>query len=223
MDQQTPVQTRQVCGVSCCPLSFFLSHCFSCWETRIDTVRNAGLDSKLLRKSTDDGETEQTLALYVANAPKVKSTLCEKMEKKISIQWHDPQGMGLWIRGIRPDGYFYGELEYAYGDPSRRAGTTVVGTIPPDRWAKCQELIARCAPPPASRNKQWVGQLAAWTNDFPTPDILLQYEPGDERDSDAARAFLELKAVMDDQLEEQAAELVEFSKKTHNKEPEATR
>ena len=144
------------------------------------------------------------------------------METKISIQWSDRQGMGFWLRGVRPDGSYYGELEYAYDDPLRRAATTVVGRIPDADWAKCQALLEQFTKPISAKRQHWVGQLASWTTQFATPVILFQYKPGDENDSQAAKAFLEIRAIVESSLSEEAAALVEFSKKTHNKAPQVT-
>lgn len=136
--------------------------------------------------------------------------------KKISIQWNDPQGMGFWLRGIKPDGSFYGELMYAYGDPARRAGTTVEGQIPVKDWTVCQDLIRKCSSLDRPSGQNWVGQLASWSETISSPDILFQYDTGDEENSTTARAFLELKRTVEKQLSEQSTALVEFSKKSHN-------
>jgi len=136
--------------------------------------------------------------------------------KKISIQWNDPLGMGFWLRGIKPDGSFYGELMYAYGDPARRAGTTVEGHIPTEDWTTCQELIKKCSSSSCPPEEKWVGQLASWSDSLSKPDILFQYQTGDEENSSTAEAFLELKRTVEKHLSEQSAALVEFSKKSHN-------
>ena len=144
------------------------------------------------------------------------------MDKKFSIQWYDSKGMGFWLRGVKHDGSYYGELEYAYGDPSRAAGTAIVGEIADADWARLQPLLARFTTPVPTKREHWVGQLASWTDNFVTPEILFQYELGDELTSDIARTFLEIRAIVAECLSEQAAGLIEFSKKTHRQRPNPT-
>ena len=76
------------------------------------------------------------------------------MEQKYSIRWNDLQGMGFWLRGIKPDGSFYGELEYAYGDPARCAGTFVEGHITAEDWTECQIQQEDTQPPNPSYRRE---------------------------------------------------------------------
>ena len=107
---------------------------------------------------------------------------------------------------------------YAYGDPSRRAGTTVKGRIPPSDWADCQKLITAISRAEHIADINWVGQLASRTDD----KILFRYRTGDEANSKMAQEFLELKTIVERQLCEHYPELREFSKTSHNKVPEDT-
>ena len=144
------------------------------------------------------------------------------MDKKFSIQWHDPEGIGFWLRGITPDGSFYGELMCAYSDPKRTAGTTVDGQLPPAVWAQCQRLINGLCHVRHVPDTQWTGQLACWTETISAPQILFRYCIGDEVKSAEAKQFLVLKRLLDDQLEAQTRQLMEFSTKTHKKPSDRT-
>ena len=141
---------------------------------------------------------------------------------KISIQWYNSQGMGFWLRGIKPDGSFYGELIYAYADPERRVGTTVEGRIPADDWSTCQDLVRQSSSPDRPAKQKWVGQLATWSESISSTDNLFQNETGDEENSTTAKALLELKATVEKHLSEQSKAFVEFIKKSHNRAMEGT-
>ena len=139
------------------------------------------------------------------------------MERKYSVEWEDPQGMGFWLRGIKPDGSFYGELMYAYGDRQRRAGTTVEGQLPPEVWTVCRGMIEVISRVRYAPDTQWSGQLACWTEELSAREIMFRYCLGDEARSDAAKQFLLLKRVLDGQLHDQCQQLIAFSRKTHNR------
>jgi hypothetical protein len=140
------------------------------------------------------------------------------MDTKYSIQWNDPVGMGFWIRGIKPDGSFYGEIMYAHGDRKRSAGTLVEGQIPPADWKECLQIIRgigqKRSVPDATH---WMGQLASWTETIAKPSILFRYCRDDETNSRDAKSFLELKRFVERQLPETGHRLKEFSNRAHNK------
>ena len=136
---------------------------------------------------------------------------------KYSVQWNDPQGFGFWIRGIRPDGFYYGELHYAFGDATRRAATMIEGSLSTSDWARGQSLIGVVCRLTTSCAVTWTGQLASWTTSSASPTILFRYNPGDESQSLAARAFIELKSLLLSMMQEKCDRLANFARTAHQK------
>jgi type II secretory pathway component PulJ len=202
-----------------CPIFLHTSNTSASWSMR-NELQRAGWSVQRISPVTMGTAwiKEDWLPAVRTIVKKAKGNPAIQMEtgvKRYSLQWHDPQGMGFWIRGINPDGSFYGEIMYAYGDPARSAGTTVSGQISSADWAECQKLIDGMHIPEPFANINWDGQLSSWTESNSTPQILFRYRLGDEERSVEARHFLKLKRTIELHLSDQYQRLKEFSQKTH--------
>jgi len=121
-------------------------------------------------------------------------------EKKYVITWSNREGINWYIRGIKPDGSFYGEILYMSSSPSKRCATFVEGQIPPEDWRICQDLISQLAPFSQGHEKKHFGLLGCWTTSLGVSTIIFTYDAGDEMVSDDARRFLEIKAIVEKEV-----------------------
>lgn len=117
------------------------------------------------------------------------------------LKWRsgqDPQ-VSWFIRGIREDGSFYGEIVRQEGN-GHGVIQTVTGTmLEVDRERFQQIAGAIAASVRSAPDKTWTGLLASGSVQSPT--IILRYSPDDEQSSPPAAEFLKLVAILNPYLE----------------------
>lgn len=104
-----------------------------------------------------------------------------------------------WLRGIKEDGSFYGDLLLISPDPSRCCGTSVDGVIPPADWRRCREILHELSssdPLPPGPCLALLAEAGADDRDR----IIFQYDLGDEHRSPKAALFLDLIAMLEKQV-----------------------
>jgi hypothetical protein len=109
------------------------------------------------------------------------------------------EGIKWWLRGIKDDGSFYGDLRLISSDPSRRCGTSVDGVIPQEDWPRCREILRELSssdPFPLGPCLALLAEVGADGRDR----ILFQYDLGDEHRSRKAALFLDLIATLEEQV-----------------------
>lgn len=123
------------------------------------------------------------------------------MDRQYSIVWTEPEGISWFIRGIHPDGSFYGDIRYDSACPALRLGAVIEGVIPPEDWLKCRKLISKItelANPPSTALS--AGVLGFWTDSLGNPTIIFRYNPGDETASECAQLFCDLKTTIESEV-----------------------
>jgi hypothetical protein len=113
------------------------------------------------------------------------------------------EGSAWYLRGIREDGSFYGEVRHQSADGGRNVAAGVEGRLSPGEAARLWQLvevIRRAPPSPPGR-----GHFAALVErldptDFGRTGLRFTYRLGDEAGSEAARALLELVALVEPHL-----------------------
>jgi hypothetical protein len=109
------------------------------------------------------------------------------------------EGIKWWLRGIKEDGSFYGDLFLISSDPSRCCGTSVDGVIPQEDWRRCREILHELSssdPLPPGPCFALLAEAGADGRDR----ILFQYHVGDEHRSRRAALFFDLIATLEDQV-----------------------
>lgn len=113
------------------------------------------------------------------------------------------EGIVWYLRGIRADGSFYGEVRFQSSHESRRRATSVTGQLSPrecERMAELAEVI-RQQPAPAEPGPHFAAlfERLSTTN---AGDVrrLFEYHEGDEASSEPARAFVELVGIIEQHL-----------------------
>jgi hypothetical protein len=113
------------------------------------------------------------------------------------------EGVKWYLRGIREDGSFYGEIRFQSESPCRRWATFVAGLILPverDRLAELLEVI-RQVPPPAQPGRHFGALFERLSqSDAGQVQRLFEYRCGEEEHCPAARAFLELVGLFEPHL-----------------------
>ncbi len=100
-----------------------------------------------------------------------------------------------YIRGIKPDGTFYGEAR------SPAAIVNVEGQIPADDWERCRIILNQIASgPPVTPSNKWDVRIGRWRTSLADADIVAGYEHGDEHRSNEGKMFLELKLLLEKQI-----------------------
>src|SRR5437667_5884928 len=107
----------------------------------------------------------------------------------LALTWRcdGSEGIKWYLRGIRDDGSFYGEVRFQSPDPSRRIATSVTGQLSPAECKRMAELAAviRQQPPPAEPGPHFA---ALFERLSPTNagDVqrLFEYRRGDEAHSE---------------------------------------
>jgi hypothetical protein len=132
---------------------------------------------------------------------------------RFALTWRcdGSEGIKWYLRGIRDDGSFYGEIRFQTADPSRRIATSVDGRL---STAECQRMTELAAviqqqPAPATPEPHFA---ALFERLSPTNagDVrrLFEYRQGDEAWSEPARAFLELVGIIEQHLSPFVARIV---------------
>lgn len=119
------------------------------------------------------------------------------MQATFALLWHPKEENGIhwYIRGIRPDGSFYGEAR------SPRAGIFVEGQIPPDDWARCTAILDQIASgPPIEPVSQWTARIGRWRKSLSDCEIVRGYRHGDETETEEGALFFELKGLLEKQV-----------------------
>jgi hypothetical protein len=113
------------------------------------------------------------------------------------------EGIRWYLRGIRDDGSFYGEVRFQSADQSRCIATWVTGQLSPDECQRLAELAAiiQRQPPPGEPGPYFA---ALFERLSPTNagDVrrMFEYHWGDEANSEPARAFVELAGLIERHL-----------------------
>jgi hypothetical protein len=128
------------------------------------------------------------------------------MQPKFALLWRrdGPEGIEWFLRGILPDGSFYGSIHHY----SRRKAAGVDGLLPAADWAQCREILGRFEVRPPFPPGPCFALLARWFETLSFPEILFKYEPGDEATSEDARAFLQLKILLEKEVSKAYVHLV---------------
>jgi hypothetical protein len=125
------------------------------------------------------------------------------METKFALSWRrdSSEGVSWFIRGIKPDASFYGEILFHSKDPAKRKATFVQDSIPQSDWPRCQRFLETFASQSAIEPRQCFASLWRWSGTSMSNGVLVyQYNLGDERDSEAARQFRELTDILEKRL-----------------------
>jgi hypothetical protein len=110
------------------------------------------------------------------------------------------EGLKWYLRGIRADGSFYGEVQFQSDDAGRRKAVWVSGQLSPQECERVAELAAviRRQKPPAEQAPHFAA-LFERLSPAEAGDVrrLFEYSRGDEVHSKAARAFVELAGLVE--------------------------
>jgi hypothetical protein len=110
------------------------------------------------------------------------------------------EGIKWYLRGIRADGTFYGEILFQSPDEHRRKAAFVSGQLRPADCTRLADLVEviRRQPPPEEPGPHFA---ALFERLSPTNagDVrrLFEYRRGDEAHSGPARAFVELAGLVE--------------------------
>lgn len=120
------------------------------------------------------------------------------------IQW--------FIRGIREDGSFYGELLSVWessqvidGRPVKGIGKTIEGTLSPEDSSRFNELVTGIGISGAGSGVGWTGLLAE--GPITAPAVHIYYAPGDEETSNEAASFLLVIQLLEEYVRPSYADL----------------
>jgi hypothetical protein len=127
------------------------------------------------------------------------------------LHWRrsDRPGISWYIRGLKPDGSFYGSIrnELPEDDPRRSEGAgygaSIEGVLPADDDARCREIIETIRSDHGDVYLDRCASIAVWSAPGSGPyeaPIIFLYEPGDEAHSVDARLFLELIEIVERQV-----------------------
>ena len=108
------------------------------------------------------------------------------------------EGIKWFLRGIRIDGSFYGEIRYQSVDVARRKATCVNGSLTAPECLQFAKLVKtiRHAVPPVQPGPHF-GALFEWgPQGLSDPQRLYEYRIGDETHSASARAFVTLVGLL---------------------------
>jgi hypothetical protein len=127
------------------------------------------------------------------------------MQPNFALLWRrdGSEGVKWYIRGIRPDGTFYGEVLHT----ARRRASWVEGRLTGVDAKRCRDILDTFAARPALPPSTCFALLARWFTTLGTAEVVFKYEVGDEEMSSDARAFLELKRLLDPVISEAEAHL----------------
>lgn len=114
------------------------------------------------------------------------------------------EGIKWYIRGIRPDGSFYGEVLCM----ARQRATSVDGHLPPDAWQRCQEILRLFEARDALLPGACFALLARWSDSLGQAEVLFKYNLGDEVSCADAQAFVELKGHLEKEISKAYPRLV---------------
>jgi hypothetical protein len=110
------------------------------------------------------------------------------------------EGIAWFVRGIKPDASFYGELRFDSPSPSKRKATFVDGNISKEDWPRVQELLSLFNTP-VPEPKLCFASISKWDGtSLSNAQITFQYNLGDELKSDEAQHFLELHELLEKEL-----------------------
>jgi hypothetical protein len=117
-----------------------------------------------------------------------------------------------FLRGIRGDGSFWGELLSVWevrvvidGNPRKGVGKTIEGTLSPTDRSRFEELVAGFGPG-TELLEGWTGLLAE--GPMKSCTIRFCYVPGDEQESSEAARFLAVIDLLERYIRPSYAELI---------------
>jgi hypothetical protein len=113
------------------------------------------------------------------------------------------EGIKWYLRGIRGDGSFYGEVWFHSADPKRRIATSVSGQLSSAECKRMAEVAAViCQQPPPAEPGPHFAALFERLSPTNAGDVrrLFEYRRGDEAQSEPARAFVELAGLVERHL-----------------------
>src|SRR5882724_3934085 len=121
------------------------------------------------------------------------------METNYILQWRldESEGIRWFIRGIKPDGSFYGEVSYHNSTaPTRSWSTFVDGQLSPEDLSRCNAIFTEFSNSEFIKPEKIFGALSRWTKTISKPTHLFCYEQGTEAKNLKARRFLELHEII---------------------------
>jgi hypothetical protein len=110
------------------------------------------------------------------------------------------EGIKWYIRGIREDGSFYGEVRFQSELSQRRWSASVSGQLSPAERERLVELLKliREAPPPEELGSHFGALFERWPSaNAGAVRRLFEYHRGDEESSLHAQAFVELVGLFE--------------------------
>ena len=134
------------------------------------------------------------------------------MEYIYSLIWKadGSEGIAWHIRGIEPDGSFFGEIRFDSTIPEKRKMGSAIGIIPKGNWRRCCEILDEFSSLPIDKTQmKWTSKpgptrfyASLWRRDksYRVLDVPLAYNLGDEKNSRKARLFLELKEILEKEI-----------------------
>ncbi len=103
-------------------------------------------------------------------------------------------GVRWYIMGILPDGKFYGDIL----DGAVNRGTSVQGVV--SNWTRAQEILRLIGSGPAIQPRPCFARLGRYTTNVGRSEVVFEYQPGDEHESSAAQAFIELIQLLEPEV-----------------------
>ena len=121
------------------------------------------------------------------------------------------EGFAWYVRGIREDGSFYGEVRHQSPRAARSTSADVSGRLTPEQCARVRELVGIIRQASPRRLPTRFAALVERLDpaDFGKIGLQFEYRLGDEAASPPARAFLELARILEQHLSPHYARLAE--------------
>ena len=123
---------------------------------------------------------------------------------KYAFRWKTDgsEGIAWYIRGIKPDASFYGELRFDSPDPTKRKITFLEGKISKNDWLRIRDLLLFFNTPVTNPGLHpCFALIAKWEGtNLGNAQITFQYNLGDESKSEQAKRFLELHDLLEQEV-----------------------
>ena len=127
------------------------------------------------------------------------------MRPILTILWRrdGSEGIAWHIRGLREDGFFYGEIRFQSTDENKCIGIFIEGQLAP---AECQQMaelmdVIRRSPTLSQPNSCFAVMYERLSpTDVVNVLLWLEYRQVDEHQSESAKAFIELAGLLERHL-----------------------
>lgn len=128
----------------------------------------------------------------------------EAVSTMFALTWRcdGSEGIKWYLRGIRDDGSFYGEVRFQSQDEHRRKAVSVSGQLAAAECDRMRELvrIIRQLPPPVEPGPHFAALFEWGPRGLGDARRLFEYRWRDEDHSESARAFVEMAGLIERHL-----------------------